>query len=208
MLIVGLTGNIASGKSTVAATFAAHGATLVDSDVAARDAVGVGTPALAAIVAHFGTQLLLPDGSLDRATLGRLVFADSDARGALERIVHPAVEAVRVAAIANARAHGAAIVICDIPLLFEARLAWQFPRIVLVDAPAAVRVERLARYRGMRISDAESRVRAQMPSSLKRPRADAIIDNVSSPDSLQQQASNVWQRLCEWAAVAAPVRAA
>jgi dephospho-CoA kinase len=207
VLIVGLTGNIASGKSTVAAAFVSCGATLIDSDVAAREAVALGTPALSAIAARFGAQVLTPDGALDRAALGRLVFADAEARRALERIVHPAVEAVRVSAIASARANGAAIVICDIPLLFEARLAWQFPRIVLVDAPATLRIERLVRFRGMRSGDAESRVRAQMPASLKRPRSDVILDNVSDPDALERQAEQLWQRIGEWAAVAAPVRA-
>ena len=208
MLIVALTGNIASGKTTVAAALAARGAALIDSDAAARAAVAPDSAALAAIVTHFGQDMLLADGTLDRVALGRHVFANADARRALESIVHPAVEEVRSVAIAQARETGTAIVVCDIPLLFEARLAWQFAHIVLVDAPAPIRISRLVRDRGMRTEDADARVRAQMPATLKRPRADIVIDNTTDRNSLVAQADGVWRRLCGWAAVAGPVRAA
>ena len=208
MLIVGLTGNIASGKSTVAAELSARGATIVDSDSAARAAVAPGTAALGAIVTHFGREMLLADGTLDRAALGRLIFADRDARRALERIVHPAVEAARLDAIAAARSLDAAMVVCDIPLLFEAHLAWQFARIVLVDAPAELRVARMVRNRGMRADDADARVRAQMAAALKRPRSDVIVDNAGDRAALMVRVDVVWDRLRVWAAVAAPVRAA
>ena len=202
MLLVGLTGNIASGKSTVAESLVARGATLIDSDAAARAAVAPGTPALAAIVAHFGAAMLLDDGSLDRARLGRHVFSVASARHALEQIVHPAVEVARQSAMADARARGDVIVLCDIPLLFEARLAWQFPRIILVDAPAAQRVARLVRSRDMNAADAEARVRAQMPAALKRGRADVVIDNDGARDALLTQVQSLWRRLQRWAAVA------
>ena len=208
MLILGLTGNIASGKSSVAADFTARGATVIDSDQAARNAVAPGTRGLAAIVARFGTRVLLADGSLDRASLGRQVFGDPDARRAVEQIVHPAVETARLDAIALARARGVSIVVCDIPLLFEVRLAWQFARIVLVDAPITTRIERLVRDRGMSKEDASARVSAQMPAALKRPRADIVIENTGDRAALHARLDDVWRRLVDWAAVAAPVRAA
>ena len=208
MLILGLTGNIASGKSSVAADLAARGATLIDSDAAARNAVAPGTPGLTAIVARFGTHILLADGSLDRASLGRQVFGDPEARRALEQMVHPAVESTRLDAIALARARGVAIVVCDIPLLFEVRLTWQFARIILVDAPATTRIERLVRNRSLSETEASARVRAQMPAALKRTRADIVIDNTSDRAALHARLDDVWRRLVDWAAVAAPDRAA
>ena len=200
MLLVALTGNIASGKSTAAAEFVRLGAALVDSDVAARQAVSPDTPALAAIVRRFGAGMLRVDGSLDRPLLGRLVFGDAPARQALEAIVHPAVEAARVAAVEVARTNGAPVVICDIPLLFEARLAWHFPRIVLVDAPEPVRISRLVRDRGMAPSDAIARVQAQLRATLKRPRADLILANDGAPADLTEQIHHAWTRLIAWAA--------
>lgn len=207
MLIVGLTGNIASGKSTVAAALVSRGATLIDSDVASRAAVAPGTPALAAITRRFGGDILQADGTLDRARLGQRVFADVEARHALEQIVHPAVEAARQTALRSARQRGDQIVICDIPLLFEARLAFQFARIVLVDAPPAMRVARLMHHRGMSEADAESRVRAQLSATVKRGRADVVIDNDGDLDGLMAQIARTWSRLQEWAAVGAPTRA-
>jgi dephospho-CoA kinase len=208
MLLVGLTGNIAAGKSTVAGAFADRGATIIDSDLAARDAVAPGTPALAAIVEHFGAGMLSADGTLDRTAMSTLVFRDAEARHALERLVHPAVEATRRVAVADAAAHGAAIVICDVPLLFEVRLAWQFARIVLVDAPAAVRIARLERHRRLNMQDAALRVSAQMPASLKRGRSDIVIENRGSRTALDAQIAGAWHRLTAWAAVAEPDRSA
>ncbi len=201
MLLVALTGNIASGKSTVAHGLTARGAVLVDSDVAARHAVAPGSPALAAIVERFGDAMRRADGSLDRAALGRVVFGDADAREALERIVHPAVERARVTAVEQARAAGADIVICDIPLLFEARLAWHFPRILLVDAPESVRIDRLVRDRSMVPADAMARVRAQLPTALKRPRADLVLDNGGERAALSPQVDAAWLRLMHWASM-------
>jgi dephospho-CoA kinase len=207
-LLLGLTGNIAAGKSTIAAALVSRGATLIDSDVAARAAVAPGTPALRAIVARFGASMLQHDGTLDRAAMGAMVFADADARHALEAIVHPAVEAARQAAVSAARALGAQVVVCDIPLLFEARLAWHFPRILLVDAPAAVRLERMVRTRGLSPDDAGARIRAQMPAALKRPRADLVIDNASDSDALHARLDAVWHQLQSWMPVAECHRAA
>jgi len=199
VLLVALTGNIASGKSTASVDFVRRGAALVDSDVAAREAVAPGTPALAAIVHHFGDGMLCDDGTLDRPQLGRLIFGDAAARQALEAIVHPAVEAARVAAVEVARASGAPVVLCDIPLLFEARLAWHFPRIVLVDAPEPLRIARLVKDRGMAPADATARVQAQLAAALKRPRADLILANDGTPAQLVAQIDRAWTRLEAWA---------
>ena len=206
MLVVALTGNIASGKSTVARRFAELGATLLDADAAAHAATAPGTPAVAAIAARFGAHLVAPDGTLDRAALGRLVFGDAAARRALEAIVHPAVGAERVRALAAARAAGAAIVVCDIPLVFEARLAPEFARIVLVDAPAAVRQARLERDRGMAPADAAHRIAAQLPAHLKRPRCDLVIENDGDRDALARRTDAAWARLVAWAAAQPPAR--
>lgn len=208
MLLVGLTGNIAAGKSTVAAAFADRGATVIDSDLAAREAVAPDSPALAAIAAHFGPEYLLADGTLDRGRMGALVFGDPTARLALEAIVHPAVESARQRAVAAARASGSPITVCDIPLLFEARLAWQFPRIILVDAPVPDRIARLMQYRDMSEAAAEARVHSQLPAALKRPRADLIVENDGDLARLHAQIDSGWQRLRAWTAVADSIRAA
>lgn len=194
-LVVALTGNIASGKSTVAQRFAAHGATILDADRAAHDAVAPGTAALAAIAARFGAGILRPDGTLDRAALGRLVFGDPRARRDLEAIVHPAVGRARDAAVAAARAEGTRVVVCDIPLVFEARLAPEFACIVLVDAPEAARLARLVRDRGMAEDDARARIAAQLPARLKRPRVDVVIENDADLATLAARADAAWARL-------------
>ena len=199
MLLLGLTGNIAAGKSSVAQAFAARGAIVIDSDIAARDAVAPGTPALRQIVDHFGADMLHADGTLDRPKLGARVFANTTERLALEAIVHPAVEAARQNAVHNARRAGHRVLVCDIPLLFEARLAFQFARIVLVDAPTAARVERLVQHRGMNEDAARARVASQLPAPLKRGRADLVIDNDGDLQTLASHVERAWDRVGRWA---------
>lgn len=205
MLIVGLTGNIAAGKSTVASALVSRGATLIDSDVAARAAVAPGSPALSAIARRFGADMLQADGTLDRARLGQQVFADIETRHALERILHPAIEAARQGALRAARQRGDAIVVCDIPLLFEARLAFQFARIILVDASVGTRVARLQQTRRMTAADAEARVRAQLSAAVKRGRADLVLDNDGDPDMLTAKIARAWSRLQDWSAGSAAI---
>lgn len=195
MLIVGLTGNIAAGKSAVAARLAAHGVPIVDADLLAREAVAPGSPALAAIAARFGASMLRPDGTLDRAALRQLVFRDDAARAALDAIVHPEVARLRAAAVERLRAAGATLVVCDIPLLFETGLDREMDRIVLVDAPADVRRERLLRDRGLSASDADAMIAAQMPAERKRPLAHYVIENDGSRDALDAQVDAVWTAL-------------
>lgn len=195
MLNLALTGNIASGKSSVARLLAAHGATIIDADVLARDAVAVGTPGLAAVVARFGRGVLHADGSLDRAALRSIVFADPTARDALNAIVHPAVRRLRDAALTAARMRGDRIVISDIPLLFEVGLEQAFDGVILVDAPEAEREARLVRDRGLTVADARAMIAAQWPSSRKRPGARWVVENDGTPAELAARVDALWREL-------------
>ena len=195
MLLVGLTGNIASGKSTVAQLFAGWGATLIDADVLARQAVNVGMPAYHAIVERWGQDVTSPDGPIDRRMLRQRVFSDSEQLEALNAIVHPEVQRLRDELVDDARRRGDRIVVCDIPLLFERRLADQFDRIVLVDAPRPVRMERLVRDRGIEATEAMKMIASQMPAELKRARTDYLIDNTGTPQELEARAREVWDAL-------------
>jgi dephospho-CoA kinase len=203
MLLVGLTGNVASGKSAVARMFVERGATLIDADVLSRRAVEPGTPALAAIVRHWGPEILRPDGSLDRAALRRRVFRDAAELEALNAIVHPEVMRLRQRLLADARARGERLVISDIPLLFEKHLEGEFDRIVLVDAPRTMRLERLVRDRGLPMSEAQDMIAAQMPSDAKRPRSHYCIDNTGTLAELEARVADVWRALAHDAAHAA-----
>ena len=195
MLLIGLTGNIGSGKSTVAQMFSERGATIIDADVLARRAVEVGTTAYGKIVARWGLNVLAPDGHLDRAALRRIVFADHAQLEELNQIVHPEVERLRIRLIEQARARGDEVVICDIPLLFERHMTDRFDRIVLVDASRAVRLERLVKDRELRETEAMEMIAAQMPAELKRARADYIIENDGTFAQLERRVQDVWSAL-------------
>ena len=197
MLLVGLTGNIASGKSTVAQLFSERGATIIDADVLARRAVERGSRAFDAIVRRWGTSVLSPDGHLDRAALRRAVFGNPRELEALNDIVHPEVERLRAARLEDARGRGDHIVVCDIPLLFEKKMVDQFDRIVLVDAPRAVRLERLVSDRGLRETEAMDMIAAQMPAELKRARTDFVLDNVGTLSELEERVGEVWTALVQ-----------
>ena len=201
MLLVGLTGNIASGKSTVAQLLSEHGATIIDADVLARRAVEQGTRAFDAIVKRWGTSVQAPDGQLDRAALRRTVFGNPKELEALNDIVHPEVERLRDKRIAEARARGDRIVICDIPLLFEKKMVGTFDKIVLVDAPRPLRLERLVSDRGLRETEAMDMIAAQMPAELKRARADFVIDNAATLSELEKKVDEVWASLAAEAEV-------
>ena len=195
MLLVGLTGNIASGKSTVARMMVERGGTLIDSDELARRAVERDTPAFRQIVRRWGNDVLAPDGILDRGALRRQVFSDPSQLEELNRIVHPEVLRLRDRETAQARERGDRVVVCDIPLLFEVSAVEEFDRIVLVDAPRPVRLERLVRDRGLAETEAMEMIAAQMPAELKRARADYIIDNVTTKSVLQRRVDDVWGAL-------------
>jgi dephospho-CoA kinase len=195
MLYVGLTGNIASGKSEAARRFAELGATIVDADILARDAVAVGAPAFKRVVARWGDEILSPDGSLDRETLRHTVFADRTQLDELNAIVHPSISRLRRKMVADARERGDAVLIYVAPLLFERRLANEFDQIILVDAPRELRLERLINRRGLSEEDAANMIAAQMLAELKRARADFVIENTGSLEQLEEQVDSVWERL-------------
>ena len=195
MLKVGLTGNIAAGKSTVADVWRSMGATVVDADDLARRAVEPGTPAHAAIAREWGTWVLEDGGALDRAALRQIVFADPDARERLEGIVHPAVAALRDEHYRDAETRGEKLVVADIPLLFEVGMADDFDVVVLVDAPEETRLARLVHDRGLDADEARRMIAAQMPSELKRARADVVIQNTGTRGDLQDRARDVWRGL-------------
>jgi dephospho-CoA kinase len=195
MLLVGLTGNIAAGKSTVAQLLSERGATIIDADILARRAVERGTAAYDKIVQHWGSTVLGLDGQLDRGALRRLVFHDHEQLEKLNEIVHPEVERQRAALVEEARERGDRIVICDIPLLFEARLVDRFDKVILVDATRPRRLERLVQERQLPEAEAMTMIAAQMPAELKRARADHIIDNDGTIADLEQRVREVWSAL-------------
>ncbi|MEO7359186.1 MAG: dephospho-CoA kinase [Gemmatimonadaceae bacterium] len=194
-LHIGLTGNIASGKSTVARLLVEHGATLIDADVLARAAVAPGTPGLSAVQEYFGDRVLDADGSLNREALRKIVFRDPVARDALNQIVHPAVRALRDAELATARARGDQIIISDIPLLFETGLEHSVHAVVFVDAPEETRFRRLVELRGLPEADARAMMSAQWPAATKRERSMFVIDNDGSVEQLTDRVSDLWDKL-------------
>lgn len=196
MPLIALTGGIASGKSTIAAWLAEHGAVVIDADRIVRDVQAPGSPVLARLAAEFGAEMIQPDGALDRARLGTRVFGDAEALGRLNAIVHPAVkeESQRRFAAALA-ADPAAIVVYDVPLLVEARVDDPWDLIVVADAPAAVREERLVRDRGLDRAEAQKRIASQVPDDRRREIADVIIDTAGSLEDTLGQTDALWARL-------------
>jgi dephospho-CoA kinase len=195
MILIGLTGNIASGKSEVARMLADRGATVIDADILSREAVEPGTQALKDIVKRWGKEVLGDDGSLDRAALRQIVFADQSELDALNRIVHPGVTRLRDREIAKARERGDQLVVCVIPLLFERNLVEEFDVIILVDAPRPIRLERLVSTRELDHTDAMNMIVAQMPAELKRARADYVIENVGTIEDLERDVDALWSSL-------------
>lgn len=200
MLNVALTGNIAAGKSTVVDLFRRWGATIIDADALAREAQAPGTAVLAAIAKRFGADVLSSDGTLDRAALRAKVMGDNEALGALNAIVHPAVQQRRLELQRVARERGDAIVINDIPLLFEALDPAQFEAVVLVDAPIAVRRARLRALRGLSNQDADRMIAAQMSAERKRAQSHHVIENSGTLAELEGQARRVFDALRQQAA--------
>ncbi|ACY15261.1 dephospho-CoA kinase [Haliangium ochraceum] len=193
--IIGLTGGIASGKSTVSAMLNALGARIVDADQLARDVVAPGTPALADIAARFGPEVLTAEGTLDRKALGALVFDDADARAALNRITHPRIAAASQAAIAALMAEGVDPVIYDAALIVENKLyTWMHGLIVVALAPEQQMARLMARDN---IDEAAARARlaAQLPLADKIAVADYVIDNGGTRADTEAQVRALWQRL-------------
>ncbi len=193
MLTVGLTGGIGSGKSTVSALLASHGAVIIDYDKLARDVVEPGSPALQAIAERFGPHVIAADGTLDRPALGAVVFADDQARKDLEAITHPAI---RDLAVERQLAAGdGAIVVHDNPLLVEMGAAAHCDVVVVVDVPVEVQVERLMTTRGMTAAEAQARIDTQAPREVRTGAADLLIDNTGPMNELDSIVGGVWDEL-------------
>lgn len=200
MLRVGLTGGIGAGKSEVSGLLVSCGAVLVDSDRIAREVVEPGTPGLAAVVEEFGREVLTPDGALDRPKLGAIVFGAPDRLAALNVIVHPLVR--HRSAELEAAAPPDAVVVHDVPLLAENGLAPLYDLVIVVDASAATRLDRLVARRGMPEAEARSRMNAQADREQRLAVADLVIDNDGPLDALRPQVERVWQALRDRVAAA------
>lgn len=190
---VGLTGGIASGKSTVSAILTELGAVVVDADRIAREVVAAGTPGLAQVVAAFGPEVLTPAGEMDRPRVGAIVFADPTKRQLLERIIHPLVRARGQELEQEAPA--GAIVVHDIPLLAETGQAAAFDAVIVVDVPEEVQVERMMRDRGVSEADARARVAAQATREQRLGVATYVIENTGTREDLRQRVSEVFDAL-------------
>jgi dephospho-CoA kinase len=189
VLRIGLTGGIGSGKSTVSRLLAGHGAVIVDADVIAREVVEPGTPGLAAVVEAFGSEVLTPDGSLDRPALAAVVFGDPDARRRLDAIVHPLVRA-RATEVAAAAPPGA-VIVNDVPLLVETGQAAAYDLVLVVEADPETRVARLVQ-RGLTAEDARARMAAQATDEQRRAVADVVLDNSGTENDLAAQVDRFW----------------
>jgi dephospho-CoA kinase len=187
---VGLTGGVASGKSTVAAALAKLGAVIIDADLLAREVVAKGTPGLESVVEEFGEELLAPDGELDRPAMGRLVFNDDSARKRLEGIVHPLVFE-RIVELEE-QAPSDAVVVHDIPLLAESGRAETFDAVIVVDAPPSLQVERMTANRGWRTEDAESRIAAQASREDRLAIATHVVENTGTLEDLRRRVAEVF----------------
>jgi dephospho-CoA kinase len=190
---VGLTGGVASGKSTVAALLRELGAVVVDSDVLAREVVEPGTPGLAAVVEAFGPGVLTADGRLDRPALGAVVFGDEPARRRLEGILHPLIRAR--AAELEAAAPAGTVVVHDIPLLVETGQADRFDAVVVVDVPVETQVARMVRDRGMSREDALARVKAQASREERLAVATHVVENTGTREDLRDRVTEVLEEL-------------
>lgn len=190
MLRIGLTGGIGAGKSTVSRTFAECGGVIVDGDVISREVVQPGTAGLAALVDEFGRDILLPDGALNRPALAAKAFADEQQRGKLNAIVHPLVARRRAEIVAAVTEDE--VIVEDIPLLVESRMAPLFPLVVVVHAEAEIRLDRLLHRRGMDEADARARIAAQATDVQRRAVADVWLDNSGTEGDLVERARDLW----------------
>jgi len=193
VLRVGLTGGIGTGKSEVSRRLASYGAVVIDADAVAREVVAPGTPGLAEVASEFGPDVMRSDGSLDRARLAALVFADEALRRKLNAIVHPRVRE-RMAELER-QAGDVPVVVHDVPLLAENQLAGGYDLVVVVDVPARIQLERLARERGMPREQAEARMHAQATREDRLAVADIVVDNSGSLAELDREVGDLWAEL-------------
>lgn len=194
-MLVGLTGGIGSGKTTVSDLLGAWGAVIVDADVIAREVVAPGTPGLAALAEAFGPEVIGADGGLDRERMAAIAFAEPEKRARLNGIVHPLVRA-RSAELVAAAPPGA-VVVQAIPLLAETGLRGNFDLVVVVDVDPEVAVQRLISHRGMTEADARARVASQTSREERLAIADVVIDNSGDRENLEAQVAELWRELQE-----------
>ncbi|NOQ52259.1 MAG: dephospho-CoA kinase [Desulfuromonadaceae bacterium] len=195
-LILGITGNIASGKSAVARMFAAHGAALIDADLLAREIVAPGHPVLQQLVKRFGSEVLWKNGELDRERLGQIIFADKLAREDLNRITHPAIAKLAIEKLQQLKATpGIPLVVYEAPLLFEAGAEGRVDQVLVVKIDPDVQLQRLMARDGLDETAARQRIAAQMPQEEKLARADYVIDNSESLEALQLRVDELWELL-------------
>jgi dephospho-CoA kinase len=201
MKIIGLTGGIASGKSTVAKMMESFGASVIDADLLAREVVLPGEPAYRALVAEFGQEILFPDGTINRQTLGSIVFGDQSARTRLEAITHPAIGRRAEERLETLRRHGTAVAVYMAALLFEAGITSRVDEVWVVYVDRDTQLRRLMERDGMSREDALRRIGAQMPMEEKARRGKVVIDNGGTLHQTEEQVRRAWQTH-----VAAPVR--
>lgn len=195
MITIGLTGGYATGKSTVAGMLAEAGAAVIDADELAHAAIRRGQPGYDEALAVFGAGILGPDGEIDRSALGRIVFAQPERRKELERIVHPRVIATMRALRAREEAAGTAVLVFEVPLLFEAGLEKEFDHVWVVAAPPSRQIA-MAASRGRRTGpEIEARIAAQMPMAEKERRADLVIMNDGDRERLRRRVAEAWSSL-------------
>ncbi len=195
MKIVGLTGGVASGKTTVANMFKALGAKIVDADELARAAVARGTEAFQKIVEEFGSEFLNKNGELDRKKLGKYVFSDVTKKEKLEKIVHPVIGRMLMEAIESEREKGTEILILDIPLLFENNMQMWIRPVILVYADPDKQIERLMERENITELEAQNMIKSQMPLEEKKKLSDFIIDNNGDLIKTESQVKIIWEEL-------------
>lgn len=191
--VLGLTGGIGSGKSLVASFFSALGAEVIDADRLAREVVEPGQPALGEIIDAFGPRMLQPDGRLDRARLGALVFSDQTARQTLNAITHPRIRE-RMRQEVEARAERPGLLILDIPLLYESGREATVEKVIVVWVDPATQLNRLIARDGLTSEQAQQRLATQLPLEEKRSRADEVIDNSGTPEETRRQVEALYRR--------------
>jgi dephospho-CoA kinase len=194
VLMVGLTGGIGSGKSTVAAMLVARGAVVVDADLIARQVVEPGTPALEKLVERFGADILAADGTLDRPALAAKAFVDDESKHALEAITHPAIAEEFLRQVASAPPDG--VVVHDVPLLVESKRVFDYACVIVVEAPLDTRLDRLE-VRGMPRDDAQRRIALQATDEERRKVATWVVDNTGDLAALRKQIDAIWAELVE-----------
>ena len=192
MFLIGLTGGIASGKSTVAKLLASYGAETIDADQVARDVVAPGSEGLSEVIKEFGSEVLMESGELDRVVLGRIVFEEPSKRKRLEEMLHPLIKQRTNQLLAEA---SSPVVVYAVPLLVEANVDYPFDMILTVEAGVANQIERMVRSRGLSEEDAMKRISAQASESARRERADMVIDSSGSREQLEKQIALLWPKI-------------